>query len=227
MTNFIATAKAKNVSKDNSNPNMQSAVEIIKQKEENLTIKKDIPEMIYGDSDKKDEKETEEDNPDVLSKNKDNVGLIVLPDESRQALIDDLKLNFKTILEEERKNAIGLTENINKLNDAINSTKDVVKKQIAEELLNTYEEKLNQLLLKIVSEYKKKLNEFHADTNDKYKTIVTNASQNYTRMIDSINNNYKVLFKSYTSPFKLIQYCLTGTIVNVLLSLLLFFKLFM
>ena len=145
--------------------------------------------------------------------------------ESQRILLDALKVEFISLIENEKAKTINLqtdAENLKKtLQDSKQRTEDM-----ANELFTLYEDRLNQVSYKIISTYENKLKEANEKNNEIYKSVVTNANQNYNRMIKSIDNNYKVLFSSYSSPFKLIQYGIIGLVINLLLTFLLFIKIF-
>lgn len=145
--------------------------------------------------------------------------------ESQRILLDALKVEFISLIENEKKKTIDLqidAENLKKtLQDSKQRTEDMVN-----ELFTLYEDRLNQVSYKIISTYENKLKEANEKNNEIYKSVVTNANQNYNRMIKSIDNNYKVLFSSYSSPFKLIQYGIIGLVINLLFTFLLFIKIF-
>lgn len=145
--------------------------------------------------------------------------------ESQKVLLDALKVEFISLIENEKQKTINLqtdAENLKKtLQDSKQRTEDMVN-----ELFTLYEDRLNQVSYKIISTYENKLKEANEKNNEIYKSVVTNANQNYNRMIKSIDNNYKVLFSSYSSPFKLIKYGIIGLVINLLFTFLLFIKIF-
>ena len=145
--------------------------------------------------------------------------------ESQRILLDALKVEFISLIENEKKKTINLqidAENLKKtLQDSKQRTEDMVN-----ELFTLYEDRLNQVSYKIISTYENKLKEANKKNNEIYKSVVTNANQNYNRIIKSIDNNYKVLFSSYSSPFKLIHYLIIGLVINLLFTFLLFIKIF-